>query len=75
MTFFDKLVKEALKSCKWRGHKMLALEPLLNRIGGFARCKKCKKEVMIILKPLPNEIEISGEAVALNCEREKHVNT
>jgi hypothetical protein len=28
----------------------------------------CGKEVQITMNPLPNEIEVGGEAVALNCE-------
>lgn len=31
-------------------------------------CKICGKRVVIMPKPLPNEIDIGGEAVALNCE-------
>ena len=32
-----------------------------------AICITCEREVRITLKPLPNEINIGGEAVALNC--------
>ena len=30
-------------------------------------CKLCGREVQINTKPLPNEIDIGGEALALNC--------
>lgn len=32
-----------------------------------AICITCKREVRVTVKPLPNEINIGGEAVALNC--------
>ena len=32
-----------------------------------AKCISCRKEVTVTVKPLPNEISISGEAVALGC--------
>tara|TARA_B100000745_G_scaffold177357_1_gene116153 strand:+ start:2063 stop:2956 length:894 start_codon:yes stop_codon:yes gene_type:complete len=33
----------------------------------FSHCLSCNKEVQIIIKPMPNEIDISGQAVALEC--------
>ena len=30
-------------------------------------CINCNKEVQIIIKPMPNEVDISGQAVALTC--------
>jgi len=30
-------------------------------------CKDCKMSVMVKENPLPNEINVGGEAVALNC--------
>lgn len=38
-----------------------------NRIMAWAQCKKCSMEVQVNTNPLPNEINIGGEAVALNC--------
>jgi len=32
-----------------------------------AICITCKREVRVTVKPLPNEIDIAGEAIALNC--------
>lgn len=32
-----------------------------------AKCISCRKEVTVTVRPLPNEINISGEAVALGC--------
>ena len=33
----------------------------------FSHCLSCNKEVQIIIKPMPNEVDISGQAVALTC--------
>lgn len=66
MRKIERLRKEALKSCKFRGHQM----GLFNRTHQHYRhsiCKACGMEVQITDKPIPNEIEIGGEAVALHC--------
>lgn len=33
----------------------------------YGVCKKCAKQVHLNPTPAPNEIDIGGEAVALNC--------
>jgi len=33
----------------------------------ISHCKICRKSVAINARPLPNGIDIAGEAVALNC--------
>jgi hypothetical protein len=76
-TKYKRLVHKALKTIKWRGHKMgyfIKLTyneniPHLERITGHAICKKCGMEAYIDTRPPPNGIDISGEAVALNCGR------
>lgn len=66
----DRLQKEALRSCKFRGHDMTPF-----RGNDFtvttSHCVKCLKTVWVDTKPPPNGIEISGEAVALGCESNK----
>ena len=65
----EKLKKEALGACKLRGHKMERFQYIINGgwIRGGSKCKKCGKYVTINTNPLPNQIEIGGDAVALNC--------
>lgn len=69
-----KLRKEALESCNWRGHKMGRFIRIKHTMNGKpierewqSTCKVCGKSVWINIAPLPNQIDICGEAVALNC--------
>ena len=70
MKKIDRLKKEALEACEWRGHKMSNFKP-----GEYwantrhAHCKNpgCQAEVWVDPHPQPNGIDIHGDAVALNC--------
>lgn len=65
MLKIERLKREALESCKFRGHKM---KPFLDYADfSISSCKNCNKTVMVIPSPPPNGIDISGEAVALGC--------
>jgi transcription elongation factor Elf1 len=62
---------DAVKSATLRGHKMGKMtnnhtigKPATRSI---AVCVVCGMDVEVTTKPLPNEIDIGGEAVALNC--------
>lgn len=74
MTKLRRLKKEALESCKFRGHRMgrfISYNPFFEFTSlttAYAHCKICDKQVTVCTKPLPNEVEIGGEAVALYCE-------
>ena len=66
------LRKYAARSCNLRNHKMKWGNPFGSASGPFSQfgcCKYCKKEVLIRENPAPNDINIGGEAVALNCSR------
>ena len=69
-----RLKTEAIEACKKRGHTMIPFYKIpLNavhrgRVYFRTHCEKCEMDVYIALHPLPNETEISGEAVALNCK-------
>lgn len=71
MKNLDQLKREASRSANFRGHRLKWGNPF-GRANGpkscFARCRKCNMELLIIEQPAPNEINISGEAVALNCK-------
>jgi hypothetical protein len=68
MEKIERLKREALESCRFRGHEM---ERFLDYKGlSVSVCKICEMEVAVIPRPSPNGIEIGGEAVALHCKRE-----
>jgi hypothetical protein len=63
-----RLKVEALGTCKFLGHNMGKFRQhsfFLNR--HFAHCHKCGMQAEINRQPMPNQIDIGGEAVALNC--------
>lgn len=60
------LRKQALFSCNWRGHDMRRFTRYDDHTY-YSHCKNCDMQVVIISAPQPNEIDIGGEAVALNC--------
>jgi hypothetical protein len=60
------LMAEAKETAIYRGHNV----KYWNVLGGDCyslECKDCKMSVMVKENPLPNEINVGGEAVALNC--------
>ncbi len=64
------LIKRAQHSASTRGHRLRwvkyknGLEPEY----ATGTCIKCGKQVQCLTWPQPNEINIGGEAVALNCK-------
>lgn len=67
--FTEKLVRlknEAEEACNFRGHK---LHYWRNHPDGSSTnlCYMCKKEVIVRTQPRPNEINVGGEALALDC--------
>jgi len=67
MTKMERLRKEALESCNSRGHTMKPFSRKYRNVW-TSECKLCDKGVYVCGNPAPNEIDISGEAVALHCE-------
>ena len=68
MNKIDALRREAKRFSESRGHKMGYF-----KAGSYYKhisisfCKVCGMYVQVNPKPLPNEIEIGGNAVSLNC--------
>lgn len=70
-----RLKKEALEACVFRGHDMKRYHSWVSGIlregnyviGYSSSCKTCGKFVYINLEAGPSDIDIHGEAVALNC--------
>lgn len=65
------LQREAITACVHRKHDMGKFQPYNSntQIQMRSVCRKCNRDVVICQNPLPNGIDISGEAVALNCDR------
>jgi hypothetical protein len=63
-----RLKSEAIEACSYRGHKMSKFHGSKYHPHHFAKCTECFMEVMVDTHPEPNEIDVSGEAVALNCK-------
>lgn len=66
MKKIERLKKEALESCKFRGHEMGRF--IGDNKSAISHCKLCDRSVSVNTNPLPNDIDIGGEAVALCCE-------
>ena len=67
----NSLKKAAQKSTAWRGHRMrwFAITPHgEGRYITTATCIRCDATVHLNTRPMANEIDIGGEAVALNCQ-------
>lgn len=68
MTREERLKKDAMEGVMWRGHRMCIRWYKGDTRRIFTRyCVRCKAYVQVNLDPQPNEIEIGGTAVALNC--------
>ena len=73
MTKERRLKESAIRSCRTRGHVMSRFIDFGKAICSthsqfLARCILCGKTVHVNLSPMPNEVEIGGEAVAIECE-------
>ena len=66
-TKLNGLIREAKHSCGFRGHRMARFTHLGSR--AISECLICRKGVEVNANPMPNEIDIGGEAVAVNCTR------
>jgi hypothetical protein len=64
-TKIARLRREARAAAKWRCHRLSRFQRSGNRL--YARCGYCGKSVTVVERPLPNECEVMGESVAVNC--------
>lgn len=67
------LRKQAHVAARSRGHELYRFQHIAGSGGHRFRtkCVYCSAEVTVMDNPLPNEIDIAGEAVALNCIRKR----
>lgn len=70
MKALNELRKEATSSATFRGHKLTWIAPWHSERNSIQRgvCMICGMDVDINTNPLPNGIDICGEAIALTCE-------
>ncbi len=67
MKRIERLKKEAKEAAKFRGHRMKRFRTYNKEDVCAAFCRVCGKQAWVHLTPMPNGIEIHGEAVALGC--------
>jgi hypothetical protein len=67
MAQLDRLIRDARRSMRVRGHTPAPAKRSIGRGAAIIKCDTCEKEVHVICKPQANEIQIAGEAVAINC--------
>lgn len=72
MTRRDALKREARAVAAWRGHNLGRFENATD-YRAIAECD-CGAYVQVNAKPMPNQIDIGGDAVALNHPIEREVN-
>lgn len=65
------LKRQARECAEERGHEMTNFSKYTHAAGFvyIAHCRRCDKTAIVRPEPMPNEIESSGEALALNCPR------
>ncbi len=63
-----RLKREATDSFKARGHTPSMWLSFDNDTKFIRYCTNCQLQVCVVLNPAPNDIEISGAAVAGNCD-------
>lgn len=70
-TKLQRLSQEAYTACNDRGHTMRrwVYSTVNGRVQADSTCKQCGLDVQVLLAPLPNQIDIGGPAVAINCTR------
>jgi len=68
---YEELKKDARLACKVRGHFIRRINTTswteAHGHRGAAKCEKCPAYVQVIQHPAPNEIDIGGPAVAMDC--------
>lgn len=64
------LMRSALASAKFRGHNMKKFVKIGRTKWEYvSTCKVCNKGILVVVNPLPNETEVMGGAVAVECKK------
>lgn len=67
MTDLLNLERQAFRSASDRNHQLGSWTVYENGTRAAARCEHCGLEAYVVTRPQPNEIDVSGPAVALGC--------
>jgi len=67
MRKIERLKKEALEACMFRGHPMGRWKRTEYWRNLICVCETCGAQVVVDANPPANSIDICGDAVALNC--------
>lgn len=59
--------KSAREGAEFRGHQMSTFIQVEHRMWFDSWCKACGKDARVNLQPMPNETNVGGPAVAVNC--------
>ena len=65
-TMARNLKRQAREAATARGHDLTNFQRYA-ACSYEAECRKCGKTVDVLVRPMPNETHIAGEAVALGC--------
>ena len=71
MTKLNRLIREAREGCKWREHRMRYFQHNPSQTHAWSGCLDCKMGVFVNTRSMPNEKDICGGAVAVNCTGER----
>lgn len=63
---------KARQSAEKRGHALTMFKPTWNNRSFTATCMSCGAFVVVTARPMPNEIDIGGSAVAISCKEKDH---
>jgi hypothetical protein len=61
----ESLQEECADSMRYRGHDPVCVQ--VTEDMALYVCMNCGMEAQVLSWPMPNQIDIGGEAVALNC--------
>ena len=77
MRKIERLKVEARAACEWRGHRMSRFTNNRGGTAAYAQCVRrattddnrllCHLFVHVNARPMPNEVKLGGDAVALTC--------
>lgn len=70
MTKLAILKASAEDVAKIRGHRLTRWKSVGNG-GAKSKCKDCWRWVQVLEEPRPNQVEIGGPALAVNCDRRR----
>jgi len=62
----ETLIRKARISCDWRNHDMKPFRRISDH-EAFSECWRCRRTCTVNIRPLPNETDMAGEALATNC--------